>query len=63
MKNLHSTPHPVPSVATAVQLEVCGNTKTFTDQIEKAGVQAWCDDVLTYFGPEGTLMRGLLKRQ
>ena len=46
----------------AVQIEIRGYTKSFLDQAGKEP-KAWCDEVLERFGQEGTLMRGLLKRE
>ena len=46
----------------AVQIELRGLTKEYLDQAAKAP-KAWCDEVLERFGPDGTMMRGLLKRE
>ena len=46
----------------AVQIEIRGYTKAFLEQAGKEP-KAWCDEVLERFGPDGTMMAGLLKRQ
>ena len=46
----------------AVRIEISGYTKAFLEQASKEP-KAWCDEVLERFGPNGTMMRGLLKRE
>ena len=46
----------------AVRLEIRGYTSAFLEQAGKEP-KAWCDDVLERFGLDGTMMRGLLKRE
>lgn len=37
-------------------------SKEFGRQIGRSGAHAWCDDVYARFGPDGTMMKGLLQR-
>ena len=59
---LSRTLHVEPADDIAVDIETGVFAKTFGEQADKAGAQAWCDDVYAAFGPEGMLMRGLLHR-
>ena len=47
----------------AVDIETDAFAKTFGEQADKAGTTTWCDDVYAAFGPDGSLMRGLLHRR
>ena len=62
LRILQSNSHLVPADDMALQLEIRGMMKTFAEQVTKSP-QAWCNDVLEDFGPDGSKMPGLLKRQ
>ena len=61
-RELATTLHIMTTDEMAVQIELRGLTKAYLEQATKAP-KAWCDDVLERFGPDGTMMRGLLKRE
>ena len=54
--------HIVPADQMAVQLEIRGLVAALRENADKYG-KAWCDQQMERFGPDGTLMRGLLKRE
>ena len=62
MRELSRTLHVEPADDKVVDTRTNDFAKTFGEQADKAGAQAWCDDVYAAFGPEGTMMRGLLHR-
>ena len=59
---LSRTLHVEPADDMAVDIETDDFAKTFGEQADNAGAKTWCDDVYAAFGPEGTMMRGLLHR-
>ncbi len=59
---LSRTLHVEPADDTIVDTRTDDFAKTFGEHADRAGAQAWCDDVYAAFGPAGTMIRGLLHR-